>query len=60
MEEVRTLYVRGHAIDEITRLTGHTSLTVKNYLKEDYPVTNGHYGSSASIYLARGFLRKAL
>lgn len=43
MEEVRTLYVQGHAFDEITRLTGHTSLTVKNYLKEDYPVTNGHY-----------------
>lgn len=35
MEKVRTLYAQGHAIDEITRLTAHTSLTVKNYLKED-------------------------
>lgn len=43
MEEARTLYAQGHAIDEITRLTGHTSLTVRNYLKEDYPVSNGHY-----------------
>ncbi|MHC1719242.1 MAG: transposase [Clostridiaceae bacterium] len=30
-------------MDEITRLTGHTWLTVKNYLKEDCSINNGHY-----------------
>lgn len=33
INEVRKLYSEGHAIDEITRLTGHTYQTVKKYLK---------------------------
>ncbi|WP_349946131.1 transposase [Lacrimispora sp. BS-2] len=43
IEEVRTLYAQGNAIDKITYLTGHTTLTVKNYLKKDCPLSNGHY-----------------
>lgn len=43
IEEVRTLYGLGHSVDEITRLTGHTLLTVNNYLKEDCSHSNGHY-----------------
>jgi predicted transcriptional regulator len=43
IDEARTLYKRGHAIDEILRLTGHATLTIKNYLKEDCSVNNGHY-----------------
>ena len=43
IEEVRKLYVEGHAIDEIMRLTGHTTVTIKNYLKDDCPLSNGHY-----------------
>lgn len=43
IEEVRKLYEEGHAIDEIMRLTGHTTVTIKNYLKEDCPLNNGHY-----------------
>lgn len=41
--EVRRLYAEGHAIDEIMRLTGHTAVTIKNYLKDDCPLSNGHY-----------------
>lgn len=41
--EVRDLYAKGHAIDEIMRLTGHTVVTIKNYLKDDCPLSNGHY-----------------
>lgn len=43
MEEVRTLYAQGNAIDEISLLTGHSILTINNYLKEDCPTNNGHY-----------------
>lgn len=43
IEEVRKLYAEGHAIDEIMRLTGHTTVTIKNYLKDDCPLSNGHY-----------------
>lgn len=43
IDEVRKLYLEGHAIDEITRLTGHTTRTIQNYLKEDCPLSNGHY-----------------
>lgn len=42
-EKVRTLYAQGNAIDEISRLTGHSILTINNYLKEDCPTNNGHY-----------------
>lgn len=45
IEEVRKLYAEGHAIDEIMRLTGHTTVTIKNYLKDDCPLNNGHYDS---------------
>ena len=41
--EVCDLYAKGHAIDEIMRLTGHTVVTIKNYLKEDCPLSNGYY-----------------
>lgn len=43
IDEVRTLYAQGHAIDEVSRLTGHTTLTIKKYLKEDCSANNGHY-----------------
>lgn len=43
IEEVRQLYDKGHAPDEISRLTGHTFTTVTNYLKDDCPLSNGHY-----------------
>lgn len=43
INEVRELYSQGHAVDEITRLTGHTYQTVKKYLKEECSFNNGHY-----------------
>ena len=43
MDEVRKLYAEGHAIDEITRLTGHTTSTVTKYLDLNCPLSNGHY-----------------
>lgn len=33
----------GHAIDEITRLTGHTYQTAKKYLEKECSSNNGHY-----------------
>lgn len=43
INEVRKLYSEGHAIDEITRLTGHAYQTVKKYLEEECSSNNGHY-----------------
>lgn len=43
IQEVRNLYSQGCSIDEITRITGHVRKTVKNYLKEDCSLVNGHY-----------------
>lgn len=43
IDEVRKLYAEGHAIDEIMRLTGHTTSTIHKYLKDDCPLSNGHY-----------------
>lgn len=43
IDEVRKLYLEGHSIDEITRLTGHISQTVIKYLKDDCSTSNGHY-----------------
>lgn len=43
IDEVRTLYSHGHAIDEISRLTGHATLTIKNYLKDNCSANNGRY-----------------
>ena len=43
MDEVRKLYAEGYAIDEITRLTGHTTSTVTKYLDLNCPLSNGHY-----------------
>jgi hypothetical protein len=43
VDEIRQLYSNGHAVDEITRITGHTTVTVNKYLRPDCPVNNGHY-----------------
>ncbi|GLC82517.1 hypothetical protein [Lacrimispora brassicae] len=43
IDEDSELYSKRHAIDEITRLTGHTTSTVKNHLKEDCSANNGPY-----------------
>ncbi len=43
VDEVRQLYSNGHTVDEITRLTGHTTVTVNKYLKADCQLNNGHY-----------------
>lgn len=43
MDEVIKLYAEGHAIDEITRLTSHTTFTVTKYLDLNCPLGNGHY-----------------
>ena len=43
VDEVRKLYSDGHAVDEVTRITGHTRVTVNNYLKADCPINNGRY-----------------
>ncbi|MFT3985484.1 MAG: transposase [Lachnospiraceae bacterium] len=43
INEARKLYSQGHAIDEITRVTGHTYHTVRKYLKEECSSNNGHY-----------------
>jgi len=43
IDEVRELYATGHSIDEITRITGHISQTVKKYLDKNCPLCNGHY-----------------
>jgi len=32
IKEVRNLYAQGKAVDKISRLTGHTTVTVNNYL----------------------------
>lgn len=52
VNEVRRLYNAGHTMEGITRLTGHTWLTVKNYLKEDPSINNGHYDNRMSGKLA--------
>lgn len=41
--EVLNLYAKGYAIDKIMRLTGYTVVTIKNYLKDECPLSNGHY-----------------
>ena len=43
IDEVRKSYSDGHTVDEITRITGHTTVTVNNYLKSDCPINNGRY-----------------
>lgn len=43
IDEVRILYSKGNSIDEISRLTGHTEVTIKKYLKENCPTSDGHY-----------------
>ncbi|MDO4327691.1 MAG: transposase [bacterium] len=52
INEVRKLYSEGHSIDEITRITGHVTKTVKTYLKENCPLVNGHYDRRMSGKLA--------
>lgn len=52
MDEVRKLYAEGHAIDAITRLTGHTTSTVTKYLDLNCPLSNGHYDQRMSGKLA--------
>ena len=53
IEEVRKLYTEGHSIDEIMRLTGHTTVTIRNYLKDEYIMDNGHYDNRIPGKLAR-------
>lgn len=43
INEVRKFHAQGHSMDEIMRLTGHTWLTINNYLKENCSINNGHY-----------------
>lgn len=43
VNEVRELYSKGHSLEEISRLTGHTRQTVNKYLKDDCPLDNGRY-----------------
>lgn len=43
IDEVKQLYSNGHAVDEITRITGHTTVTVNKYLRAGGPINNGHY-----------------
>ena len=43
VNEVRELYSKGHSLEEISRLTGHTRQTVSKYLKDDCPLDNGRY-----------------
>lgn len=43
INKVKKLYSEGYAIDEITRLTGHTYQAVIKYLKEDCFTGNNHY-----------------
>ena len=43
VNEVRELYSKGHSLEEICRLTGHTRQTVSKYLKDDCPLDNGRY-----------------
>ncbi len=50
--EVHNLYAKGYVIDAIMRLTGHTVVTIKNYLKDDNPLSNGHYDSRMPDKLA--------
>ena len=52
IEEVRKLYAEGHTINEIMRLTGHMTVTIKNYLKDECPFNNGHYDSRVPRKLA--------
>ncbi|WP_242992464.1 transposase [Faecalicatena contorta] len=49
IQEVRTWYHLGHSVDEITRLTGHTLLTVNNYLKDNCSLSNGHYDDKSTL-----------
>lgn len=52
IDEVRELYATGHSIDEITRITGHISQTVKKYLDKNCPLCNGHYDNRLTGKLA--------
>ena len=45
IEEVRKLYQNGFSIQEISRMTGHVSTTVKKYLNPKCTGENGHYDS---------------
>lgn len=45
IEEVRKLYQNGFSIQEISRMTGHVSTTVKKYLNPICIGENGHYDS---------------
>lgn len=45
IEEVRKLYQNGFSIQEISRMTGHVSTTVKKYLNPICTGENGHYDS---------------
>lgn len=52
INEVRELYGKGFAIEEISRISGHTSNTVRKYLKGTCPADSGRYGERLSGKLA--------
>ena len=52
IEEVRKLYAEGHSINEITRITGHVTRTVKKYLKDECSLVNGRYDQRMTGKLA--------
>lgn len=43
MDEVRELYRTGLTIEKISTITGHTTKTVRKYLKADSPADSGRY-----------------
>lgn len=52
INEVRKFHKQGHSMDDIMRLTGHTFLTIKNYLNENCSINNIHYDLRRSCKLA--------
>jgi DNA-binding CsgD family transcriptional regulator len=43
IENVRKLYEQGCSIEEICRVTGHISQTIRKYLSRECSLINGHY-----------------
>lgn len=43
IENVRMLHKQGYSMEEICKITGHISQTIKKYLSEEISLINGHY-----------------